>query len=139
VSLGRTIAAHRRRLGQLRAAGTITRRDVYRFFCDTGEAGLDLLFLFLADRWAAQEVRSDLGQWEGDVKFASALLRDYYERHTEVISPPKLISGDDLMDTFGLEEGPRLGELLEAVREAQAVGEIRTRREALDYVKRVLL
>jgi poly(A) polymerase len=56
-----------------------------------------------------------------------------------VISPPKLISGDDLMETFGLEEGPRLGELLEAVREAQAVGEIRTRREALDYVKRVLL
>jgi len=139
VSLGRTIAAHRGRLGQLRAAGTITRRDVYRFFRDTGEAGLDLLLLFLAGRWAAQGVRSDLDQWEGDVKFASALLRDYYERHTEVISPPKLIGGDDLMETFGLEEGPRLGELLEAVREAQAVGEIRTRREALDYVKRVLL
>jgi tRNA nucleotidyltransferase/poly(A) polymerase len=145
VSLGRNIAAHRGRLGQLRAAGTITRRDVYRFFRDTGEAGLDLLLLFLAAQWAAQGVRSDLDQigatvlWEGDVKFASALLRDYYERHTEVISPPKLISGDDLMETFGLEEGPRLGELLEAVREAQAAGEIRTRRETLDYVKRVLL
>jgi poly(A) polymerase len=139
VSLGRTIAAHRWRLGQLRAAGTITRRDVYRFFRDTGEAGLDLLLLFLADRWAAQGVRSDLDRWEGDVKFASALLGDYYERHTEVISLPKLIGGDDLMETFGLEEGPRLGELLEAVREAQAAGEIRTRREALDYVKRVLL
>jgi tRNA nucleotidyltransferase/poly(A) polymerase len=145
VGLGRTIAAHRGRLGQLRAAKTVTRRDVYRFFRDTGEAGLDLLLLFLADRWAAQGGRSDLDQigvtvlWEGDVKFASALLRDYYERHTEVISPPKLISGDDLMETFGLEEGPKLGELLEAVREAQAAGEIRTRREALDYVKRVLL
>jgi hypothetical protein len=139
VSLGRTIAAHRGRLGQLRAVGTITRRDVYCFFRDTGEAGLDLLLLFLADQWAAQGVRFDLDQWEGDVKFASALLRDYYERHTEVISPPKLISGDDLMETFGLEEGPRLGELLEAVREAQAIGEIRTRQEALDYVKRVLL
>jgi poly(A) polymerase len=139
VGLGRTIAAHRGRLGQLRPVKTVTRRDVYRFFRDTGEAGLDLLLLFLADRWAAQEVRSDLDQWEGDVKFAAALLRDYYERHTEVISPPKLVSGDDLMETFGLEEGPRLGELLEAVREAQAAGEIRTRREALDYVKRVLL
>jgi poly(A) polymerase len=145
VGLGRTIAAHRGRLGQLRAAGTITRRDVYRFFRDTGEAGLDLLLLFLADQWAAQGVRSDLDQigatvlWEGDVKFAAALLGDYYERHTEVISPPRLISGDDLMETFGLEEGPRLGELLEAVREAQAAGEIRTRQEALDYVKRVLL
>jgi hypothetical protein len=76
---------------------------------------------------------------EGELEFTSALLGDYYERHTEVISPPRLIGGDDLMETFGLVEGPRLGELLEAVREAQAAGEIRTRREALDYVERVLL
>ncbi|NIO72308.1 MAG: hypothetical protein GTN71_25615 [Anaerolineae bacterium] len=76
--------------------------------------------------------------WEGDLEFVAALLQDYYERHTEVISPPKLINGDDLKQTFGLEEGPRLGELLEAVREAQAAGEIRTRREALDYVKVLL-
>jgi tRNA nucleotidyltransferase/poly(A) polymerase len=141
VGLGRTIAAHRGRLGQLRAAEAVTRRDVYRFFRDTGKAGLDLLLLFLADQLAAQEMSPDLDQigatvlWE---KFAADLLRDYYERHTEVISPPKLISGDDLKEAFGLVEGPRLGELLEAVREAQAAGEIRTRQEALDYV-RVLL
>lgn len=139
VNLGRTIVAHRGYASQLRAAGAVTRRDVYRFFRDTGEAGLDLLLLFLADQLAAQGASSDLDQLEGDLKFVAALLRDYYECHTEVISPPKLISGDDLMEAFGLEEGPRLGELLEAVREAQAAGEMRTRREALDYVERVLL
>jgi tRNA nucleotidyltransferase/poly(A) polymerase len=144
VGLGRAIVAHWGRLGQLRSAEAVTRRDVYRFFRDTGEASLDLLFLFLADRLAAQGMSPDLDQsgatvlWQGDLEFAAALLQDYYERHTEVISPPKLISGDDLMEAFGLEEGPRLGELLEAVREAQAAGEIRTRQEALDYV-RVLL
>jgi hypothetical protein len=94
--------------------------------------------LFLADQWAAQGMSPDQDQWERDVEFAAALLKDYYERHTEVISPPKLISGDDLMEVFGLKEGPRLGELLEAVREAQAAGEIQTRQGALDYV-RVLL
>jgi len=144
VGLGRAIAAHWGRPGQLRSAEAVTRRDVYRFFRDAGEAGLDLLLLFLADRLAAQGMSPDLNQigatvlWEGDSKFAAALLRDYYERHTEVISPPKLISGDDLMEAFGLTEGPRLGELLEAAREAQAAGEIWTRQEALDYVKRVL-
>ena len=139
VNLGRAIAAHWGCPGQLRSAEAITRRDVYRFFHDTGEAGLDLLLLFLADQLAAQGMSPDLDQWERDLKFVAALLGDYYERHTEVVSPPKLIAGDDLMETFGLEEGPRLGELLEAVREAQAAGEIRTRREALDYVERVLL
>lgn len=139
VNLGRMIAAHRGCLGQLGAAEAVTRRDVYRFFRDTGEAGLDLLFLFLADRLAARGVSSGLGQLEEDLEFAAVLLRDYYERHTEVISPPKLISGSDLMGAFGLEEGPGLGELLEAVREGQAAGEIQTRQEALDYVKEVLL
>jgi poly(A) polymerase len=145
VNLGRIVAAQWGRLGQLRAAEALTRRDVYCFFRDTGEVGLDLVFLFLADRLASRGVSPDLDQigaaapWEGDLKFATALLQDYYERHTEVISPPKLIGGGDLMETFGLEEGPRLGELLEAVREAQAAGEIRTRQEALDYVERDLL
>ncbi|HID64341.1 MAG TPA: hypothetical protein EYP49_16615 [Anaerolineae bacterium] len=138
VDLGRTIAAHRGRLGQLRAAEAVTRRDVYRFFRDTGEAGLDLLLLFLAEQLAAQEMSPNSEQWKRDLEFAAAFLRDYYERHAEVVSPPRLISGDDLMETFGLEEGPRLGELLEAVREAQAAGEIQTRQEALDYVKRIL-
>jgi len=144
VGLGRAIAAHRGRPGQLRAAEAVTRRDVYRFFRDTGEAGLDLLLLFLAEQLAARRMSPDQDQigatvlWEGDLEFVAALLQDYYERHTEVISPPRLIGGGDLMETFGLEEGPRLGELLEAVREAQAAGEIRTRREALDYVERVL-
>ena len=99
---------------------------------------------FLAEQLAAQGMSPDRDQigatvlWEGDLQFAAILLRDYYERHAEVISPPKLISGEDLKEAFGVEEGPGLGELLEAVREAQAAGEIRTRREALDYVKRVL-
>ncbi len=138
VGLGRAIATHWGRPGQLSSAEAVTRRDIYRFFRDTGEAGLDLLVLFLADRLAAQGMSPDLNQWERDLKFVAALLRDYYKRYTEVVSPPKLISGDDLMEAFGLVEGPRLGELLEIVREAQAAGEIRTRQEALDYV-RVLL
>jgi len=139
VSLGQAIAAHWGCPGQLRSAEAVTRRDVYRFFRDTGGAGLDLLLLFLADRLAAQGMSSDLDQWKGDLEFIAVLLRDYYERHTEVVSPPKLISGGDLLEAFGLAEGPKLGELLEAVREAQAAGEIKTRRQALDYVERALL
>jgi hypothetical protein len=40
---------------------------------------------------------------------------------------------------FGMSPGPELGELLEAVREAQAAGELNTRQEALDFVRDRLL
>jgi len=44
-----------------------------------------------------------------------------------------------LMEQFDLEEGPRIGELLEAVREAQVMGQVRTREEALAWVERILI
>ena len=42
------------------------------------------------------------------------------------------------MGEFGLRPGPRIGELLEAVREAQISGEIADREEALAFVSRKL-
>jgi hypothetical protein len=42
------------------------------------------------------------------------------------------------MAEFTLSPGPRLGELLEAVREAQASGEVHTRAEALGLVRGIL-
>jgi tRNA nucleotidyltransferase (CCA-adding enzyme) len=66
-------------------------------------------------------------------------LTHWYEQRERTIAPPKLISGHDLMARFDLEEGPRIGDLLEAVREAQAMGQVHTREEALDWVAQSLV
>ena len=52
-------------------------------------------------------------------------------------APPKIIDGHDVMQTLGLSPGPVVGELLEALREARAAGEIATRAQALAYLKRL--
>ena len=39
-------------------------------------------------------------------------------------------------DIFGLSPGPKVGQLLKAVIEAQAVGEVNSRQQAIEYVKR---
>ena len=48
-----------------------------------------------------------------------------------VTAPPKLVDGHDLINIFHLSPGPRIGQLLESVREAQASGELTSREEAL--------
>ncbi|MBL7184360.1 MAG: CCA tRNA nucleotidyltransferase [Anaerolineae bacterium] len=138
VSLAKTIVANHMRPCLLAREKVVTRRAVYRFFRDTGEAGVDTLLLYLADHLATWGPDLRMARWRRRVEFVASMLADYYERHQKVISPPKLISGHDLMDEFGLEEGPRIGELLEAVREAQVEGEVKTKEEALALVEGLL-
>lgn len=68
----------------------------------------------------------------------SYVLAQRFEQES-LVAPPKLIDGHDLIDIVGMSPGPRIGELLEAVREAQASGELTTREEALSYIRKQLL
>ena len=52
----------------------------------------------------------------------------------EPIIPPPLVRGDDLI-ALGLRPGPRFGEILEAVETRQLEGALRTREEALAWVR----
>ena len=62
------------------------------------------------------------------------LLRKREEFANEPIVPPPLVRGDDLI-AFGLKPGPKFGEILEAVETRQLEGKLRTRDEALNWVK----
>jgi poly(A) polymerase len=62
------------------------------------------------------------------------LLEKKEEFANEPIIPPPLVSGDDLI-AVGLRPGPKFGEILEAVETRQLEGALRTRAEALDWVK----
>ena len=134
-ALAKTIVANHMRPCLLADQETLTRRAVYRFFRDTGDAGVDTLLLYLADHLATWGPEFQMARWRRRVEFVASMLTDYYERHQKVISPPKLINGHDVMAEFGLKEGPLIGQLLEAVREAQAAGEVRTKEEALALVE----
>ncbi|MBN1669061.1 MAG: hypothetical protein JW862_18350, partial [Anaerolineales bacterium] len=48
--------------------------------------------------------------------------------------PPAVVSGTDLINHFRLQAGPLIGELLEAVREAQVDGQVQDRTTALEWV-----
>jgi len=114
-----------------------SRRAIYRYFRDTGDVGIDTIFLNLADHLATRGPDLELDEWEGHVRKLAYVLEERF-REESIVTPPKLISGHDLMDIFGMMPGPKVGELLEAVREAQAAGEITTREEALSFVQKRL-
>ncbi|MBI2854394.1 MAG: CCA tRNA nucleotidyltransferase [Chloroflexi bacterium] len=127
------------RPGQLsQGQGTMpTRRAIYRYFRDTGDAGIDVFFLSLADYLAARGPLLDIEDWRGHTELMAYVLIEH-ERQETVIASPKIIDGYDIMKTFGVQPGPELGAVLQQVREAQAAGEISTREEAIECTRGLL-
>ncbi len=125
------------RPGQMSHDGFPSRRAIYRYFRDTEEAGIDTLFLSLADHLATRGPDLDLARWQEHAQMVEYVLAHRFQEET-LVAPPKLIDGHDLISVFGMSPGPKIGEFLEAVREAQAAGELATRQEALSYIDRLL-
>ncbi|MEA3352060.1 MAG: HDIG domain-containing protein [Chloroflexota bacterium] len=113
-------------------------RAVYRFFRDTGAAGVAISLLGLADVLATYGHTLPQERWERQLDVTRTLLEAWWENHTRQIDPPVLLSGHDLMQKFDLDPGPLIGELLESVREAQSAGQVQTGDEALAFVEEYL-
>ena len=125
------------RPNQMSQEGLPTGRAVYRYFRDTGEAGIDILFLSLADHLATRGPNLDLSGWQEHTGLVDYVISQYLEQKN-IVQPAKIVDGYDIMKRFGIKPGPEVGSLLEAVREAQASGEVNTREEALVYIGELL-
>lgn len=105
-------------------------------------AGRELTLLFMlamADSLAGQGPEKPAGI-ERQLASMFRDLIEFYEASVQpVVQGPKLLTGHDLIATFGLEPGPHIGDLLESVEAAAVEGRIKTGSEALAWVKKELL
>jgi hypothetical protein len=113
-------------------------RSIYRFWRQTGEAGVDVCLLTLAEHLAGLGSELDQDGWLRTVDRARALLEGYFLHFDTLVSPPALVDGGDIMRHLHLKPGRVIGELLESIREAQAVGEVHTAEDALRLAAQLL-
>ena len=151
------IGAHLRP-SNLASNDVLTRRGVYHFFRDLGDAAIPLLFLCWADYTsyvtdaqlrrilpksgqrmmtiAQAERYKNVGKTLRHLQVLNFMLEQYFERPA-LVKPDKILTGVDIMNVLDLRPGPQVGAILEAVAEAQVEGKITTRAEALEFVKNI--
>lgn len=116
-----------------------TRRALYRYYRDVGDVALDTLYLNTADYLAARGPMLEREDWTEHCNLVRYILEEGRfegDRHRDSLkSLPKLVDGYDIIDGFALAPSPKIGKLLEEVREAQASGEVDTREQALELVR----
>ena len=80
---------------------------------------------------ATRGPKSRLDQLDQQCGRLEELLNAYFFQAQEVVKPPRLLDGRQLMHALTLTPGPAVGELLGAIEEAQAEGRIHSAEEAL--------
>ena len=112
-----------------------SRRAIYRFFREAGEAGVDLVLMGLADLRGTYGPTLTQETWAAALDVARILCENYWEKREETVAPPRLLDGNDLIKELDLQPGRIIGQLLEAIREGQATGKIETREQAIDFAR----
>jgi poly(A) polymerase/tRNA nucleotidyltransferase (CCA-adding enzyme) len=134
--VARMVRHHMRPL-QLRGSNPLSPRALHRFHRATAEIAPEVCLLSLADNLAKGGVRTHQ-EWPTFLPRVVELLDAYFFRHAELVAPPRLIDGRDLLAAAGTPPGPWVGETLAALAEAQATGEVASREAALSFALRWL-
>ncbi len=111
------------------------RRAVYRFWRDLGEVGIDVCLLSMADQLGKYSVSLKQEFWIDFLEVISRVFDGYYQQRDELVNITPLLNGNDVMTAFNLKPGPIVGTLLAALREAQAMKDIQSREDALEWAR----
>jgi poly(A) polymerase len=111
----------------------LSRRTVFAYMRACAPVEVDVTLLSVADRLATRGDRAQEST-EAHLRVIEGLLADSLRWRAE--GPPRpAIRGDELAAKLAIPVGPRIGELLLAIAEAQYAGEIATSGQALDYAR----
>jgi poly(A) polymerase len=113
-----------------------TPRAVFRYFRDTGEEGISVILISLADQRSTCGPLTSKKDREQHEKVNKDLIAQYFHKQKEKKVKP-LINGNDLIKKLKLKPSPVFGKILREIEEAQAVGTVKTKEQALVLAKKI--
>ena len=134
----RMVLNHMHLLSLIAAGSPPDRRSIYRFYKKAGETGVAIAVHVLSDTLATYGSDLDQSLWGTAVSVVESMISGWFEHRETIVSPSPLLDGHDLQRLFGVTPGKHIGRLLGQLVEEQASGNISTKDEAQDYVRKQL-
>jgi putative nucleotidyltransferase with HDIG domain len=131
------LTLHHLRLGFLIPEAPLPPRRVHEYLRATEPVAADVTLLTVADRLSARGAgplaRPEMV--EAHLALARQMVAAALDWRRDG-PPTPLLRGDELAAELGIEQGPQLGEMLAELEAAQYAGEISTRAEAIEHLRR---
>ena len=114
---------------------TPTRRALYRYKRDLGDAAIGAMWLAMADFLAAKGPMLDAHEWRRRVSHCSLVMESIRAEPHDEDAASHLVNGHMLMEALGVGPGPQIGQMLEAVHEALGTNDVSTPDEAIEFAR----
>lgn len=113
----------------------ITEKIMMRYVRKMDKNAIDAIILAQADRLSARgpEITDEIV--ERNITALNMLLKFYLEARETLKPLPKLLDGNDVMKILNIKPSKRLGEIMDALHEAQISGDVLTKDHAIEFVK----
>lgn len=117
------------------SAPDLNEKVMMRFVRKAESSAIDVIMLAMADRLSARgpEITEEIV--DNNIRNLSYLLDFYLEKKDTLEPLPKLLDGNEVMDILNIKPSPLLGEILDALHEAQISGDILSRDDAVNFVQ----
>ena len=96
---------------------------------------IDNIYLAKADRLSARGEAITEDIVKENLDGLDKLLNFYLEKRDTMKPLPKLLDGIEIMEIKGIKQSPELGNIINALKEAQLNGDIITKEDAIEFVK----
>lgn len=116
------------------SAEDVTDKAFMKFYRKMEGYVIDLIILAMADRLSARGEKITEDIVNKNINALTKLLNDYLEMRKNIKPLEKLLDGRDIMELLNIKQGPQLGEIVNALKEAQISGNVTTKEEAINFV-----
>ena len=122
-------------------SGLVTAQDVtdkayIKFYRKMEDYVISVILLAMADRLSARGEAVTEKMVTDNINALTDLLEGYLKKRDEIKPLEKILDGIDIMEILNIEPSPRLGEIINELKEAQMSGLVNTKEEAVEFIKK---
>ena len=109
-----------------------------RFYRKMEEETIDLIAIAYADRMSALGPEVTEETVKQNIEGLNFLLQNYLKEKNKMSPLPKLLDGKEIMSLLNIPASPKLGKIIEQLKEAQLNGDVNTKEEAVVFIKKLI-
>lgn len=119
------------------ASPELNNKVMMRYIRKMEDNVIDNIILAKADRLSARGEAITEEMVKENLEGLDKLLQFYLNEKDNLKPLPKLLDGFEVMQILNIPQGPKLGEILNELKEGQINGDIITKDDAIDFIKKI--